>query len=45
MCPQELWLFIDAKTPEKRYGNLSQSDVEELYQLNQELEATSEDGN
>jgi hypothetical protein len=44
MCPEEVWIFIDAKTPEKRYGRMTQSEVEALYQLHEQLEASEEDG-
>lgn len=39
MTPSEVWLFIDAKTPEKRYGNMSQSSYDRLLERREELEA------
>jgi hypothetical protein len=39
MAPVEVWLLIDARTPEKRYGNLTETEVAELAELHEKLEA------
>jgi hypothetical protein len=39
MCPAEIWLLVDARTPEKKYGNLRESEVDELAALHEQLEA------
>ena len=33
MTPAEVWLYIDAKTPEQRYGNLRESQLDELLEV------------
>jgi hypothetical protein len=43
MCPWEVWTFIDAKIPPRKFGAMSQEDVEALYQLNEELESSGEE--
>lgn len=39
MSPAEVWLLIDAKIPEKTYGNLKQSEVDEMMAWREEMEA------
>jgi hypothetical protein len=38
MTPAEIWLFIDAKTPEERFGNLRESELDGLYEVYQKGE-------
>lgn len=33
MTPSEVWLYIDAKTPEQQFGNLRQSQLDELFEV------------
>ena len=37
MSPTECWLIIDAHTPEKTYGNLSQTEFDEMAEFRQSL--------
>lgn len=39
MTPSEVWLIIDAKLPEKKYGNLTATEYEKLVAKRAELEA------
>ena len=39
MTPSECWLIIDANTPPKTYGNLSEREVNEMLEYRKELEA------
>ncbi|MFA5387043.1 MAG: hypothetical protein WC322_01450 [Candidatus Paceibacterota bacterium] len=32
MAPCEIWWLIDARTPEKMYGSLRESEVAEIYE-------------
>lgn len=36
MSPTEFWWFVEAKMEVKMYGNLSEDDAEDLYQMMQE---------
>jgi hypothetical protein len=37
MSPAECWLIIDAHTPQKTYGNLSQTEFDEMAEFRQSL--------
>ena len=39
MTPAEIWLLVDAHTPPKRYGNLTEDEVSELAELYEKLES------
>lgn len=32
MTPEELWLYIDAKRPEIRRGNMRESELSDIYE-------------
>jgi len=37
MSPAECWHIIDANTPEKTYGNLRQSELDDMMEFRQSL--------
>jgi len=37
MSPAECWHIIDANTPEKTYGNLKQSELDDMMEFRQSL--------
>ena len=32
MTPRELWWFIEAKTPAKMYGSMTEAEVRQIYE-------------
>jgi hypothetical protein len=32
MSPQELWWFIEAKLPQRKYGSLTEDEISALYE-------------